>query len=568
MSYGSFSARMDTHPLKAGPNLSRRIILLVAMVVTEMMAIMLAFQVFADFQCDATEVVEGCRFLRSLLGRAIVLVAALVLFVLICRKAPAAASHRHSDPRSERSHQGAALRADAFGSASRARGPGHVWMLVHLAGVLLVLMPVTLARTSTPDAFLANALGPWILGSLLAVLGAAVWLAAPHEWGRWISDNGRVLLPVVAFSALVPDLANLALPLWDSEVLTSATFAAVSTLLELVGDSIHADPATWVIGLEDFHVAVGQACSGIEGLVLTGGFIALYGFLFRSDLHMSRYWMLVLPLGLVASWALNSIRIFTLIVIGARVSPELAVGGFHSYAGWMFFSLLAFALVWAVHVVSFIRVQAISAPSQQLRSDPYVSLIVPITVFLVTGVIASALSPEPDLVFPARALALGAVLAFFSGHYRELLRPVDMLAVLAGAAVGFVWLLTEPPAPDDSALRDTLLGLGPVAVSLWLILRLSGSVLFVPLAEELFFRGYLLTRLNDGSPGMRLLAVVISSGLFALLHGRWLAAFAAGVVFALVMVRRSRLSDAVVAHVIANGVIAAAALARGDWFGI
>ena len=548
--------------------MSRRIIFLVALVVMEMLTIMLAFQVFADFQCNATEVVEACRFLRSLFGPAIVLVAALVLFILICRMAPASVGHVRSDPMPVSSGPVRALGADGFRSASPAHGPGHVWMLVHLVGVLMVLMPVTLARTLAPDAFLANALGPWFLGSSLAILGAAIWLAPPQDWGRWIADNGRVLLPVVAFSVLVPDLADLALPLWDSQILTSATFSAVSTLLGLVGDSGYADPSTWVIGLEDFHVAVGQACSGIEGLVLTGGFIALYGLLFRADLHLPRYWILVLPLGLLASWALNSVRIFALILIGARVSPELAVGGFHSYAGWMFFSLLAFALVWAVHVVGFIHLPTNAAPIQQLGPNPYASRIVPITVFFVTGVIASALTTDADLAFPARALALGAILGFFWRQYRELLRSVDMVAVFAGASVGLLWLLTEPPAPDNDALRHTLLGLGPVAVSLWLILRLSGSVLFVPLAEELFFRGYLLTRLNDGSPAMRLLAVVISSGLFALLHGRWLAAFAAGAVFALVMLRRNRLSDAIVAHVIANGGIAAAALARGDWFGI
>ena len=56
-----------------------------------------------------------------------------------------------------------------------------------------------------------------------------------------------------------------------------------------------------------------------------------------------------------------------------------------------------------------------------------------------------------------------------------------------------------------------------------------------------------------------------ASGLFALLHTRWQEAFAAGIVFALIMLRRNRLGDAVISHVVANGLIALSAWLRGDW---
>lgn len=548
--------------------MSRRITFTAALVVTELLAIVLAFQVLTDFQCSATDAEAACRFVRSLLGRAIVLVAAMALFAMICRDSLASVGQGSPAPPLAILLADPALRAKETRPAFSAPGPGQIWLLVHLTGVLLVLLPAVLARTAAPDAFLANSLGPWILGSSFAVLGAALWLAPPQQWRRWSVANRRVLLPFVAFSVVVPDLANLALPLWDMQILTSATFSAVAAMLDLVGNSVHVDSSNWIIGLEGFLVAVGEPCSGIEGLVLTGGFIGLYGLLFRKDLHLLRYWTIVLPLGLAASWALNAVRIFALVVIGARISPELAVGGFHSYAGWMFFSLLAFLLVWLIHVVGFIHVRSEAASAPQVGQEAYVSQITPITVFFVTGVVASSLTSDVDLAFPARALVLGAALGVFWRQYRDLRCSVDMAAVLAGAAVGVAWLATEPSAPADGALRTMLLQLGPVTLSLWLALRLAGSILFVPLAEELFFRGYLLTRLNTGSQGMKLLAVLLSSALFALLHDRWMAAFAAGVVFAMVMLRRNRLADAIIAHVVANGVIAAAALAQGEWFAV
>ena len=89
--------------------------------------------------------------------------------------------------------------------------------------------------------------------------------------------------------------------------------------------------------------------------------------------------------------------------------------------------------------------------------------------------------------------------------------------------------------------------------------------MLVPVVEEAFFRGYVLTRLDSGTWASRVAAVAVSSALFALLHGRIVAAGAAGVVFALVMLRRGRLADAILAHGLANALIAAVALWRGAW---
>ena len=87
----------------------------------------------------------------------------------------------------------------------------------------------------------------------------------------------------------------------------------------------------------------------------------------------------------------------------------------------------------------------------------------------------------------------------------------------------------------------------------------------VPIVEELFFRGYLLVRLDRGGPAWRLLAIVVSTGLFAALHGRLLAAGLAGLVFALLALRRGRLADPIWAHIAANLAVALWALWRGEW---
>jgi CAAX prenyl protease-like protein len=109
------------------------------------------------------------------------------------------------------------------------------------------------------------------------------------------------------------------------------------------------------------------------------------------------------------------------------------------------------------------------------------------------------------------------------------------------------------------------------AAVIWIFFRVAGSVIAVPLAEELAFRGYLIRKLIDRDfeniPLNRFtwLSFLLSSVLFGLLHDRWLAGIIAGMLFALALYRRGQLGDAVVAHVTANALIAAYVLVYSKW---
>ena len=100
----------------------------------------------------------------------------------------------------------------------------------------------------------------------------------------------------------------------------------------------------------------------------------------------------------------------------------------------------------------------------------------------------------------------------------------------------------------------------------WLIFRVLGSVITVPIAEELAFRGYALRRLSDFdkiSPRFTWLSFLLSSVLFGALHGRWLAGTVAGMFYAWAMYRRGKVSDAIMAHSTTNALIAAEVLLFG-----
>ena len=66
---------------------------------------------------------------------------------------------------------------------------------------------------------------------------------------------------------------------------------------------------------------------GIAGIILMCAVMSGYIVLFRKRLKVERA-LLLLPIAAGLSWVLNAVRITVLLMIGAYVSPELAVGGF------------------------------------------------------------------------------------------------------------------------------------------------------------------------------------------------------------------------------------------------
>jgi CAAX prenyl protease-like protein len=110
-----------------------------------------------------------------------------------------------------------------------------------------------------------------------------------------------------------------------------------------------------------------------------------------------------------------------------------------------------------------------------------------------------------------------------------------------------------------------------MSLGVWIILRIAGAVVLVPIAEELAFRGYLLRKLVSADfekvafGHFTWLSFLGSSILFGVLHAQWKAGVLAGMMFAIASYRRGLISDAVVAHATANGLLAAYVLTTGHW---
>jgi exosortase E/protease (VPEID-CTERM system) len=231
------------------------------------------------------------------------------------------------------------------------------------------------------------------------------------------------------------------------------------------------------------------------------------------------------------------------------------------------FSLLAFSIIGISRTIPWFRNNlAVESAPLSICKDWDAARILPFAAFMGASLLLSTFFLTPDLWYVVKVVTMAATLAIFLPLYRRLSWNLDWLAVGAGLAIGVLWIgLGSGHSAADSPIHSALAGLPPIALAAWIVLRICGTVFLVPMVEELFFRGYVLERLDQGGLKMRLLALAVSTGLFAALHERWALAGLAGLVYGLLYLRRRQVTDAVSSHAVSNAFIAAVALASNDW---
>ncbi|WP_420380688.1 exosortase E/protease, VPEID-CTERM system [Marivita sp.] len=520
-----------------------RLILSQVLLLIEAVSIVALYQLFSDFECRQTDLFLVCRAIR--LGMVLGLCLAAGLALLLFFKPT--------------------LR-QSFVEKSETPGPtARRWGLLHIAGIGLIAAPTLLLSQSQLVEFAAFFLSDLAVGGALALLGAALWLMPGFAWRALFKDHARLLGPTIAISLLIPSMAWIIGLAWNwFESLQLATFFSVAVVLAILGNDVFINLEVQTIGIQDFFVEVAESCSGIEGLALTTSFMAIYALMMKDDLRMGRFWLIVWPAALVLSFILNVVRISVLILIGAYISPELAVNGFHSFAGWLSFTLLALLILTIVNVLPGLSKTPKSARAGDhlpLTQDTAAAFIVPFLAFMLSGLFVHTFSQTPEVWYGVQVAAMAAAVWMFRKPILALTRDFDLIAIGAGFVVGLGWIVTAAPAEPYASLA----GFGAFGLAIWVVLRVIGTAVLVPLVEELFFRGYLFSLIDDGSAVRRALAILVTTAGFAGLHSRPIAAALAGLIFAAVLLRRGRVFDAIVAHAVANALIAAAALATGQW---
>jgi exosortase E/protease (VPEID-CTERM system) len=406
----------------------------------------------------------------------------------------------------------------------------------------------------------------WLVCGALA-LGA--WVVAIAPRAARVLDAHRGLMT----AGLVLGIAA-----WFSGVLTEAlwrplaayTFAVVGGMLRLLYADVVSDPSRLVLGTPGFKVAIAPTCSGYEGIGLILAFLGIYLWVFRRELRFPAAFLL-LPIGAITIWLVNAVRIVVLIALGTAGWKEIALGGFHSQAGWIAFNVVGLAFVALLNHAGSFRRHSLG-PSPARGDDGTAAYLAPFLVVVATAMVTGIFASGLDWLYPVRVIAAMWVLWLFRNRYSHLGWSLSWRAVAIGCLTFLVWVSLVPPSAGPEAWPSALRTLPAHWAAAWLAIRVIGYTVTVPLVEELAFRGYLTRRLiREDFERLPVglftwSSFLVSSLLFGLLHGGyWLAGTLAGMTFALALYQRRALGDAVVAHATTNGLIAMYVFATGRW---
>jgi exosortase E/protease (VPEID-CTERM system) len=313
-------------------------------------------------------------------------------------------------------------------------------------------------------------------------------------------------------------------------------------------------------------------------------FDGVYLWLFRGNLRFPHV-LILLPFSILIIWFVNALRIASLVLVGTYISPEIALGGFHSQTGWIAFIAVALGMVAVTQKMSFFAANPTNLKARAREGNATVAYLAPLMALLAVAMVTGMFSSGFDWLYPVRVIGTGAAIWFFwreKQQYSNLatrqLRKIASWwsgeAVGIGVAVFAVWMGLEwamGNSGSGSSVRKSIGEMPGGLAAAWIAFRVLGSVVTAPIAEELAFRGYLLRRLISAdfeklsSPRFTWISFLVSSILFGALHGRWLAGTVAGMFYAWAMYRRGKVGDAIIAHATTNALIAAAVLILGNW---
>jgi exosortase E/protease (VPEID-CTERM system) len=338
-------------------------------------------------------------------------------------------------------------------------------------------------------------------------------------------------------------------------------------------------------------VEVAPICSGVEGIGLIAALMGAFLYLERRELVWPRA-LLLLPLSGLLVWLLNVVRITALIAVGTWGSPAVALGGFHSKAGWILFTVAALGTVLLARRLTVFRRKelrtAVGMPAPLVAQEPSdaastetdelgaftAAYLAPMLAVLGVSMLTGLVPTDGfDGLYPLRVLAAGVALWHFRRRYSSLAVSRPWLGLGAGILLGAAWIAvaSQPTGAAPHPVAVALGALPSAAAAAWVGMRLFGSVVAVPVVEELAFRGFLMRRLVDRDfyrvrlDRLSWPALLLSSVGYGLLHAQWWQGIAAGLLYGLLVIARGRLTDAIVAHGATNAVLAAYVLVTGDW---
>ncbi len=477
----------------------------------------------------------------------------------------------------------------------------HVPALVLHVLLVLPLAPLSYYLYGPHTAPLAFPLlvGLWLAFALVAVAVLFRALASWELWRRAAATLGVLWLYAALAAALAASALQWSEALWGPTA--AFTFNMVWHVLAPFIPSLTADPSTLILHSSRFAVQVSDECSGLEGAGLLIIFCCAWLLCFRREYIFPRA-LILLPIGLALSFALNVVRIATLMAIGYAGHPQMAIYGFHSQAGWIAFNCVAGLIAlasrnsrWLSRAArggatagdaATLRIAAAIAPdtgsktttaapealSTGTRGNPTACYLLPLLLILAAGMLARAVSRGFETLYGLRLVAAAVAIVWAWPRLRRLDWRCSWRGPLVGALIFFGWIGIAALLLHPQGMNPALAAMPAPERMMWISFRVAAAVITVPIAEELAFRGYLMRRfvgadfesVRFGQVGAT--ALLLSSLLFGIEHGSmWVPGVLAGLIYGGLLMRTNRFGEAVAAHATTNALLAVYVLLFAQW---
>ena len=443
------------------------------------------------------------------------------------------------------------------------------WLVLHAA--LIVLLPFPLYSLYSghgiqlPFALLVAS------AVLLAAGAAAALLTGLAPWPLW--RRGGAAVGYRWGYATLAALAATAAIVWSQDLwapTAQLTFELVRGVLAPVIPTLQADPATRVLRAPHFAVAVSRVCSGLEGIGLMLAFAGAWLIYFRKEYRFPRA-LLLIPAGVLAVFALNVLRIATLVLIGNAGHPAIAVFGFHSQAGWIAFNATACGIILVSRRSRWLN-RAAERNYSVPGANPTASYLVPFLSLLAAGMLARAVSGRFEIWYGLRLLAGGAALAACLPRLRTLDWRFTWRGIGAGAVAFALTLWASRMLLPPHGMPAALAAMSAPTRALWLASRAATAIVLLPVAGELAYHGYLMRRLvaEDFEAvtfrSIGLIPLLVAAAAYGVIHHTlWLPAIGAGILYGIVLIRTQRMGEAVAAHFTASLLVTATVLLGHQW---